>query len=44
MKKVDFKKELKHLYNAASDKVAIFQVPEMSFLMVDGKGNPNTAQ
>ena len=44
MKKVDFKKELKHLYNPSPKKAAIVDVPEMIFLKVDGKGDPNTAQ
>ncbi|MFH0897263.1 MAG: hypothetical protein V1850_04365 [Candidatus Bathyarchaeota archaeon] len=44
MKKVDFKKELNDLYSPSSLKVAIVNVPAMNFLMVDGKGNPSTAQ
>ncbi|MBC8332392.1 MAG: GyrI-like domain-containing protein [Anaerolineae bacterium] len=43
MIKVDFKKELKHLYNPPK-KFDIVDVPEMQFLMVDGHGDPNTAQ
>ena len=43
MKKVDYKKELKHLYNASAKKVEIVDVPGMTFLMVDGQGNPNTS-
>jgi len=42
--KVDFKKELKHLYNPSSKEATIVDVPGMNFLMVDGAGNPNTAQ
>jgi len=41
--KVDFKKELKHLYNPSSKEAVIVDVPEMNFLMMDGAGNPNTA-
>ena len=41
--KVDFKKELKHLYNPSSKEVVIIDVPGMNFLMVDGAGNPNAA-
>lgn len=44
MQKVDFKKELKHLYNAPTDKVEIVDVPQMNFLMIDGEGDPNTSQ
>ncbi len=42
--KVDFKEELKHLYNPFSKEATIIEVPGMNFLMVDGAGNPNTAQ
>lgn len=44
MKKVDFKKELKHLYRPSAKKVEAVDVPEMNFLMIDGKGDPNTSQ
>ncbi len=43
MSKVDFKKELKHLYRPSAKKIETVDVPKMSFLMIDGKGNPNTA-
>lgn len=42
--KIDFKKELKHLYGAAKNKAEIVDVPRMNFLMVDGSGDPNTSQ
>lgn len=42
--RVDFKKDLKHLQNPSSKEVAVVNVPEMNFLVVDGAGNPNTAQ
>jgi len=42
--KVDFKKELKHLYNPSSKEATIVDVPRMNFLMVYGAGNPNTVQ
>ena len=44
MAKVDFKKELKHLYRPSAKKVEIIEVPTMNFLMVDGEGDPNTSQ
>ncbi len=44
MTKVDFKKELKELYSAKRDKIAIIQVPKMKFLIVDGMGDPETSQ
>lgn len=43
MEKVDFKKTLKHLYNPPK-KFEIVDVPEMQFIMADGRGDPNTAQ
>lgn len=44
MEKIDYKKQLKHLYKPSARKVEIVQVPQMNFLMVDGEGDPNTAQ
>ena len=44
MKKIDYKKELKHLYRPSARKVEIVDVPEMNFLMIDGKGDPNKSQ
>ncbi|UCF58539.1 MAG: GyrI-like domain-containing protein [Candidatus Bathyarchaeota archaeon] len=44
MTKIDFKKELKHLYNPSAKKVEIVDIPMLNFLMIDGSGDPNTAQ
>ena len=44
MPKIDFKKELKHLYRPSAKQFEVVDIPEMNFLMVDGHGNPNTAQ
>lgn len=44
MQKIDLKKELKHLYSPSAKDVMIVDIPEMNFLMVDGEGDPNTAQ
>lgn len=41
MDKLDYKKEYKYLYMPKT-KPMIIEVPEMTFIMVDGKGNPNT--
>jgi hypothetical protein len=38
----DFKKEYKALY-APTTKPSVVDVPEMTFIMVDGKGDPNTS-
>jgi hypothetical protein len=44
MAKVDFKKQLKHLYQPSAKAFAVVDVPPMQFLMIDGHGDPNTAQ
>ena len=44
MSKIDFKKQLNHLYNPSKKEFTVVEVPAMQFLMVDGHGNPNTAQ
>ena len=44
MAKVDFKKQLKHLYQPSAKEFSVVDVPEMGFLMVDGQGDPNTSQ
>ena len=43
MEKLDLKKELKHLYQTSAREVTPVDVPAMNYLMVDGKGDPNTA-
>ena len=44
MKKVDLKKELKHLYQPSAKEVVIVQVPKQQFIMIDGQGDPNTSK
>ncbi len=44
MSKIDYKKELKHLYKPSAKKIEIVNVPSMNFLMIDGAGDPNTSQ
>ena len=44
MRKIDYKKDLKHLYRPSAKKVEAVDVPRMNFLMTDGKGDPNTSQ
>jgi hypothetical protein len=41
-KKIDFKREWRNLY-AAGREPSLVEVPELVFLMVDGRGDPNTA-
>lgn len=42
MKKINFKKELKELYTAKQEP-KIVQIPVMNFIMIDGKGDPNSS-
>jgi hypothetical protein len=44
VEKVDFKKELKTLYNPSAKEVTILDVPDMNFLMIDGEGAPTSPQ
>ncbi len=44
MEKIDYKKQLKHLYKPSVKKVEIVDVPQMNCLMIDGEGDPNTSQ
>lgn len=43
MPKLDLKKDLKHLYNPSAKAISVVDVPPMTFLMIDGHGDPNTA-
>jgi hypothetical protein len=44
MKKIDLKKDLKHLYQPSAKEVVQLDVPTMNYLMVDGEGDPNTSR
>lgn len=44
MTKLDWKKDLKHLYNPPSKMVVEVLIPPMNFLMIDGAGDPNNSQ
>jgi hypothetical protein len=44
VKKIDFKKELKHLYLPSAKEVVQVEVPTMNYLMADGEGDPNDSQ
>src|SRR3990172_12078631 len=44
MKKIDYKKELKHLYASSSKEISVVDIPAMNYLMSDGKGDPNTSK
>ena len=41
--KTDFKKSMKELYAPKSKEFTLVDVPKMSFLMIDGKGDPGSA-
>lgn len=43
MDKVDYKKELKHLYKPSPLQIEFRDIPKMNFLMIDGTGDPNTS-
>jgi hypothetical protein len=42
--KTDYKADLKQFYAAKEGKPVVVQLPKMNFIMVDGKGDPNTSQ
>jgi len=44
VEKIDFKKEMKHLYQPSAKEVVQVDVPTANYLMVDGEGDPNTSQ
>ncbi len=43
MVKIDPKKELKHLYSVSAKEVVEVTVPPLRYLMIDGRGDPNTS-
>ncbi len=44
MKKFDYSKELKTLYKPSAKTVSLLNVPKMSFLKIDGQGDPNQSE
>jgi hypothetical protein len=44
MEKIDLKKQLKAIYSPSAGKITVVDVPAMNFIMLDGKGDPNTSQ
>lgn len=44
MKKIDLKKEFSELYKASANKMTFVTAPKLSYLMVDGKGDPNNSK
>jgi hypothetical protein len=43
MEKLDLKKNWKHLYQPSATAIAAVDVPPLTYLMVDGEGDPNTS-
>lgn len=43
MEKLDLKTQWKHLYQPPSTEITTVDVPPLSYLMVDGEGDPNTS-
>ncbi len=44
MEKIDYKKELKHLYKPSPKQVEVVDVPTMNFLMANGEGEPGSQE
>jgi hypothetical protein len=44
MEKLDLKKQWKQLYGVKAGAVVAVEVPPLTYLMVDGQGDPNTSQ
>jgi hypothetical protein len=40
---MDLKRDLKHLYQPSAKEVVAVDVPALRFLMIDGRGDPNTS-
>ena len=43
MEKLDLKKKWKHLYQPPAEEITAVDVPALTYLMVDGEGDPNTS-
>ena len=43
MTKIDYRKEFGDWYTAPTSKPKLVMLPELNYLMIDGKGDPNTA-
>jgi hypothetical protein len=43
VQKTDLRRELKHLYQPSAKSIAEVQVPPLTYLMVDGRGDPNSS-
>ena len=43
MEKIDLKKKYKDLYNPSKKDFSIIEIPSLQYIMIDGKGDPNTS-
>jgi hypothetical protein len=43
MSRIDYKKELKNIYTASAKQPALLDIPTLSYLRIDGIGDPNTS-
>ncbi|MGA7243221.1 MAG: hypothetical protein WBX19_08565, partial [Terracidiphilus sp.] len=44
MEKLDLKKQWRHLYQPPAGEITTVTVPPLTYLMVDGEGDPNTSK
>ena len=44
MNRIDYKKQLKELYQAKTNNPVTVNVPKMNYILIDGHGDPNTSQ
>ena len=44
MNKLDLKKQFPNLYKPSKKEISVVDVPDMNFLTIDGKGDPNTSE
>jgi len=44
MPTLDLKRQFKELYRPSAKEVTVIEVPPLSFIMIDGSGDPNTSQ
>jgi hypothetical protein len=44
MDKFDLLEQMKDYYSASINKVSFLKIPPLNYLMIDGKGDPNTSQ
>jgi hypothetical protein len=44
MEKIDLRKQYKTLYSPSKKEFSLVTIPPLQYLMIDGKGNPNTSE